>query len=643
MFVDDDRALLEGMRDALRPRRHEWAMSFVDSGTAALAELKARPCDVVVSDLRMPGMDGASLLAAVAEHQPDAIRIVLSGHASVDTVVRAAAVAHRLVAKPCEAGDLTRIIERACVLHDIADRVELRRTATGAAELPCAPRVYTRLTRLLADPEAGADEAAEIVAQDIAMSARLLQMANSAFFRRRSEIVCVRQAVALVGLNTLRALALATSVYAQLGNGGDGPVPGFSVDELQQRSAQVARVARLVRGHTSDVDDAFSAGLLLDVGLLVLSKQEPARLQDLIATATAEGCTLGAVERARGVVTHAEIGAHLLALWGVPHSIVEAVAHHADPTAIPSPSSTRRRRRISPTRSSTRFIRTSCWVMAGSRCLKATTSTGWVSVIDSMDGCGRLPMSSAPTEREPDIAGAFAPGALAMHYQPVVELQSGAVVGFEALARFAFDPYRPPDVWFAAAERVGRGVELELLAIHEVVESFARLPPDCFVSINASPAAVLAPGLVDTLVQLPLARVILEVTEQAPIASYERFMAALRPLRECGLRLAIDDLGAGFAGLNHVLALEPDLIKLDRQITARIHGHHKTRALAAALTSFATETGVTVLAEGIETEAQRAVLTALGVSLGQGYLLGRPAPLCRTAASMAALQGAAAA
>jgi len=337
LFVDDDRPLLDGLRDALRSRRSEWDMVFVDSAAKALSTLEVQPCDVVVSDLRMPGMDGASLLAAVAARHPDAIRIVLSGQADVETLARAAGVAHRLIAKPCETSEITRVLERSCALHDTAARVQRRRMAAGASELPCAPRVYLALTRLLADPDAGAAEAADIVAQDIALSAKLLQLANSGFFGRSSVIADVRQAVALVGLNTLRAVALSVGVHAALGNGGDEPVRGFSVDELQRRSWQVARVAAVVRGRCDDDADAFSAGLLLDVGLLVLAQQEPGHLRELMAAASSAQRTLTEVERDRGDVTHAEIGAHLLALWGLPHSIVEVVAHHADPAGMPSP------------------------------------------------------------------------------------------------------------------------------------------------------------------------------------------------------------------------------------------------------------------------------------------------------------------
>jgi HD-like signal output (HDOD) protein len=336
-FVDDDTALLEGLRDALRSRRREWRMTFASSAAAALQTLETAPCDVIVSDLRMPGMDGADLLSTVATTHPDSVRIVLSGAASDETLVRAAAVAHRLVAKPCATEDLVRVIERACSLHETAARVQLRRTATGASELPCAPRVYAELDRLLSDPEADSRAAAGVVADDMALSSKLLQLANSSVFGCRSPVNGVRQAVSMVGLKTLRALVLSAGAFLALADGADRPVAGFTIDRLQRRSSQVARVARVVGGGTVDADDAFSAGMLLDVGLLVLATQERAHFAGLVATATADGRTLIDVEREHGDVTHADVGAHLLALWGLPPAVVEAVAHHGDPAAIPSP------------------------------------------------------------------------------------------------------------------------------------------------------------------------------------------------------------------------------------------------------------------------------------------------------------------
>jgi EAL domain-containing protein (putative c-di-GMP-specific phosphodiesterase class I) len=214
--------------------------------------------------------------------------------------------------------------------------------------------------------------------------------------------------------------------------------------------------------------------------------------------------------------------------------------------------------------------------------------------------------------------------ALTIVVQPIVEVHSGTILGYEALSRFTGQPLQGPALWFEDAERVGRRTELELLALRLALAVLPALPQDCFLSVNASPATVLSGKLPEVFAAAPLERLFLEVTEQHPIDSYEQFAAALRPLRHGGLRLAIDDVGAGFASLKHILRLSPHVVKLDHSLTHSVIPSRSARALAAALTGFAIETGTTVLAEGIETQPQLDLLTTLGVSLGQGFLLGRP-------------------
>jgi EAL domain-containing protein (putative c-di-GMP-specific phosphodiesterase class I) len=220
----------------------------------------------------------------------------------------------------------------------------------------------------------------------------------------------------------------------------------------------------------------------------------------------------------------------------------------------------------------------------------------------------------------------MANGSITAVYQQIRSLHTDRIAGFEALARFHTDPYRPPDHWFREAADCGRGLDLELHAITIALQGLVALPGDAFLSVNASPSTITSPRLVETLDGFPAERIVLEVTEQEPISSYEEFADALRPLRAAGAKLAVDDVGAGNAGLMHIAHLNPDIIKLDRTVTAHIGSNRHMRALTAAITSFATEVGCAVLAEGIEDDEQLAILTALGVSLGQGYLLGRPEP-----------------
>ena len=211
-------------------------------------------------------------------------------------------------------------------------------------------------------------------------------------------------------------------------------------------------------------------------------------------------------------------------------------------------------------------------------------------------------------------------------FQPIRRLDTGDVIGVEALTRFDGQPSQSPEAWFAEAASVGCGPELEFLAMEMALDAAARLPSDLYVSLNLSPQACLDPRLNDVLLyaHLPPGRIVLELTERAAIADYGRLSAALTGPRNSGLRLAVDDAGAGFASMRHVLQLKPELIKLDRHIIAGIDANTGQRALGAAMVKFAAGIGAGLIAEGIETEQELAMVTELGMNAGQGYLLGRP-------------------
>jgi EAL domain-containing protein (putative c-di-GMP-specific phosphodiesterase class I) len=208
--------------------------------------------------------------------------------------------------------------------------------------------------------------------------------------------------------------------------------------------------------------------------------------------------------------------------------------------------------------------------------------------------------------------------------QPVVALGSGRLVGAEALARFP--DRRPPDVWFREAREAGRGVDLEAYAVRVALTVLPRLPTASCLSVNASPELILDPQFARTLTAagVPLDRLVVEITEHVPIDRYDDINAALKPLRQLGLRLAIDDAGAGYASFNHVLRLHPDIVKLDRSLVARIDTDPARRALVTAMILIALELGATVTAEGVETDDELRTLAALGVDAAQGYLLARP-------------------
>lgn len=211
-------------------------------------------------------------------------------------------------------------------------------------------------------------------------------------------------------------------------------------------------------------------------------------------------------------------------------------------------------------------------------------------------------------------------------YQPIFSLEPSVLVGYEALTRFSLEPVRTPDTWFCEAAEVGLDEELELAAIREAARVVPRLPAKAYLSLNVSPNTILKGSLVSALNGHPLERLMLEVTEHTSINDYERVAATLAPLRRQGLRLAVDDAGAGFASFRHILQLKPDVIKLDFSLIHGIDHDCDRRALATAVIRFAEATGSKVVAEGVETEGELQALRELNVNKVQGYLLGRPAP-----------------
>jgi EAL domain-containing protein (putative c-di-GMP-specific phosphodiesterase class I) len=217
-------------------------------------------------------------------------------------------------------------------------------------------------------------------------------------------------------------------------------------------------------------------------------------------------------------------------------------------------------------------------------------------------------------------------GPPAIAFQPIAELATGAIIGYEALSRFTSEPLRSPDQWFAEAAEVGRGVELELAAVASALAHAEGLPDRSVVSVNVSPVTACSPDLAALLQRREAGLLVIEITEHDRVDDYERLLAALNDLREIGVRLAVDDAGAGFASLQHILTLRPEIIKLDIALTRDIDQDPIKRALASSLVTFSREISSRLVAEGIETAGELGTLIDLGVAWGQGYHLGRPAP-----------------
>jgi HD-like signal output (HDOD) protein len=336
LFVDDEPRVLEQLRQMLESQKDQWDMAFAPSGKAALTLLDASPFAVVVSDLAMPGMDGAALMKIVCERHPAIVRIVLSGPQEMETALRAVPVAHQFLLKPCDPNMLRVAVERATSLSNILSNKLLANLVGSVKDLPVLPRTYMALRRKLAEPDASIREVVNIVEQDVAISAKVLQLVNSAFFGLPREVSSVKTAVGFLGIDTLQNLVLSAGVFSifdQLEK-----LPGFSCEELQAHSQLTVKIAGQIPASAHVRGIAVVAGMLHDVGKLVLATRAPEHFRRALKGAETEGRPLHAVETELMGVSHAEVGAYLLGIWGLPSPVVEAVAHHHHPARVPQDS-----------------------------------------------------------------------------------------------------------------------------------------------------------------------------------------------------------------------------------------------------------------------------------------------------------------
>jgi len=332
LFVDDEVALLEGLRGRMRPMRAQWEMVFVESGAKAIAELERSPADVIVADMRMPGMDGAQLLTQVRERWPGVVRIVLSGYAEEEQSARLLSIAHQYLNKPCDARVLQSVIERCLMLQGLLTSVHLRAIVGRLGHLPSAPRTYTRLQQLVQSNDVSVRRLAQVVYEDPAVCAKVLQVVNSAFFRLARRITNIEQAISYLGINAIRTLVLSSEVFSSWRLSPS--LPGFDPETLQQRAHRVASAACALADTQSMRDDALLAGLFHNIGHWILLQESPQQLAQAMAMARTERMPLKQAESKVMGASHAEIGAYLLGLWGLPHSVIEAVAFQHCPRRV---------------------------------------------------------------------------------------------------------------------------------------------------------------------------------------------------------------------------------------------------------------------------------------------------------------------
>ena len=334
LFVDDEPRVLQGLQRQLRVMREEWQMDFVESGPKALRFLATSPVDVLVTDMMMPGMDGAQLLTTVMRRYPHTVRLVLSGHADREAVLRLVGPAHQYLSKPCNAEELRTAIARALAMRELLASEHLKQLAARIDCLPSLPAAYARLTEELRRPEPSVERIANTISRDIGMTTKILQLVNSAFFGMPQPASNLVEAVTYLGSATIRALVLSTQVFSQFDR---RTIQTFSIDGIAQHCWMTGVLARRIADDEQRdpkiSDQCFLAGLLHDLGYLILATGLPAQYTHALQTAYDSNRPVWEVERAELSASHAEVGAYLLGLWGLPTPVIEAVALHHRPAA----------------------------------------------------------------------------------------------------------------------------------------------------------------------------------------------------------------------------------------------------------------------------------------------------------------------
>jgi HD-like signal output (HDOD) protein/CheY-like chemotaxis protein len=335
LFVDDDLLVLRGLQRALHAKRSEWDMVFVESGAKGLEEMSLKAFDVVVSDMRMPQMNGAEFLNAVKDRHPRTVRLVLSGHADKELILQCVGAAHQFLSKPCEPELLQTAISRVFESRPGIEPAHLKALLSHLPEMPTLPQRFRELQARLEDPDACLVDVANIIEADPGMSAKLLKLANSAFFGLRRQVASVEDALMHLGVEIVKSLLLLDGFLNQ----ASPMLPeAIQLPRLAERSLSIGRLSRLVAMEEGcgAPDDAFTAGLLHKMGVVVLAGAFPARYEAEVLQPLADGKGLLSERELQAFgVDHAAVGGYLMALWGLPRTLVDGVALHLRPSLGP--------------------------------------------------------------------------------------------------------------------------------------------------------------------------------------------------------------------------------------------------------------------------------------------------------------------
>jgi HD-like signal output (HDOD) protein len=328
LFIDDEPNILSGLKRMLRSLRKEFQLEFTESGKKALEIMEKHNFDVVVSDMRMPGMDGATLLSEIQKRFPYSIRIMLSGQANEESILRTVGVVHQFLAKPCDPEYLKAVLLRVSALHDLMAHPSLKEMVSQLDTLPSLPEVYAKLRQAIANPEVPLSEVAAIIEEDMAMSAKVLQLVNSAFFGLFQKVESPARAVNLLGIDTVKNLVLGVGAFTEI----KASSKIFPVKKLWSHSLMVGNCAKKIAMDQSDdkdiIDNSFIAGLLHDIGKLVMLAKMDKQYEEATLLAGEEGISLRTAEKQIFNAVHDDFGAYLMGLWGMPGPVIEAIGFH---------------------------------------------------------------------------------------------------------------------------------------------------------------------------------------------------------------------------------------------------------------------------------------------------------------------------
>ena len=332
LFVDDEPNILKGLQRSLRNMRSEWDMKFAQSSLEALEILETEHIDMIITDMRMPEMDGATLLRLVKSHYPEVIRMILSGQSDQESFLKSSHLAHQFLSKPCDFDVLTSTVRRAMALRNLLTNDDFKTVIYKIDSLPSLPALYNAIVCELQSETSSLKRIGDIIAQDPPMSAKILQLINSAYYNLPRQIIDPLQAVNLLGLNMIKALVLAMEIFTKFKT---DQVPESEIKKLYTHALNTGRIAKMIAKNKSRdkqiAENAFMAGLLHDIGKLLFAAKFPTLFKHTVKLMQRDHISFEKAEKQVWDVTHCQTGAYLLAFWGLPDVIVEAVAFHHHP------------------------------------------------------------------------------------------------------------------------------------------------------------------------------------------------------------------------------------------------------------------------------------------------------------------------